>query len=123
MMQALGEGFAIMKKAPFKLDLLKIANVYNHGSVVESRLVGWLKKALEEYGKELADISSTVSHLGEGAWTVQTAKEFGVAAKVIADSLLFRYRSAKNPSYTGKVVSALRNQFGGHAVKITKKPR
>ena len=116
MMQAIGEGFAIMKKAPFKLDLIKIAKIYNHGSVVESRLIGWLKKGLEEYGQNLKDISSTVSHLGEGAWTVKTAKEFGVAAKVIADSLLFRYRSAKNPSYTGKVVSALRNQFGGHIV-------
>ncbi len=116
MMQAIGEGFAIMKKAPFKLDLIKIASIYNHGSVVESRLIGWLKKGLEEYGKDLKDISSTVSHLGEGAWTVKTAKEFKVAAKVIADSLLFRYHSAKNPSYTGKVVSALRNQFGGHSV-------
>ena len=116
MMQAIGEGFAIMKKAPFKLDLTKVAEVYNHGSVVESRLVGWLKKALEEYGKDLKDISSAVSHLGEGAWTVKTAKELKVAAKVIADSLLFRYHSAKNPSYTGKVVSALRNQFGGHIV-------
>lgn len=116
MMQAIGEGFAIMKKAPFKLDLTKVAKIYNHGSVVESRLVGWLKKALEEYDQDLADISSTVSHLGEGAWTVKTAKELGVVAKVIADSLLFRYRSSKNSSYTGKVVSALRNQFGGHIV-------
>ncbi len=121
MMQAIGEGFAIMKKAPFKLDLTKVSEVYNHGSVVESRLVGWLKKALEEYGQDLKDISSTVSHLGEGAWTVKTAKELKVAAKVIADSLLFRYHSAKNPSYTGKVVSALRNQFGGHIVAKKKK--
>ena len=116
MMQAIAEGFAIMKKAPFKLDLTKVAEVYNHGSVVESRLVGWLKKALDEYGKDLADISSTVDHLGEGAWTVKTAKELGVADKVIHAALLFRYHSAKNPSYTGKVVSALRHQFGGHAV-------
>ena len=116
MMQAIGEGFEIMKKAPFKLDLIKIAKIYNHGSVVESRLIGWLKKGLEEYGKDLKDISSTVSHLGEGAWTVKTAKEFGVAARVIADSLLFRLHSSKKPSYTGKVLSALRNQFGGHIV-------
>jgi len=117
MMQALGEGFNVMKKTPYKLDLKEVARIYNNGSVIESRLVGWLKKAYEESGIELADISGSVNSTGEGEWTVKTAEEMGELVPVIKDSFEFRQKSKDNPSYVGKVVSALRGQFGGHSVK------
>ncbi|OIO53237.1 hypothetical protein AUJ46_05165 [Candidatus Peregrinibacteria bacterium CG1_02_54_53] len=123
MMQALGEGFALMKKAPFRLDLTRVADVYNHGSVIESRLVGWLQEALQLYGQDLKPVSGSVQQLGEGAWTVKTAKEMKVAVKVIEDALRFRYHSEKHPSYTGRIVAALRNRFGGHAVEAKRKKK
>ena len=116
MMQAIAEGFAIMKKSKFKPDLSRIADIYNHGSVVESRLIGWLKDAFEIYGQDLGRVSGSIQQLGEGAWTVKTAKEMKIKARVIEDALNFRYQSEKNPSYTGQIVSALRGQFGGHPV-------
>ncbi|MHB8845741.1 MAG: phosphogluconate dehydrogenase (NAD(+)-dependent, decarboxylating) [Nitrospirota bacterium] len=117
MMQALAEGFAVLKEAPFGLDLLKIADLYNHASVIESRLVGWLKTAYEQHGEELRDISGTVAQSGEGAWTVEAGKELGVPTPVIDDALRFRLQSREKPSYAGQVLSALRNQFGGHEVR------
>lgn len=117
MMQAIGEGFGIMKKADFDLDLTEIARVYNHNSVIESRLVGWLQNAYEQEGVDLDAISGKVSHSGEGLWTVEAAKELGIPVSIIEGSLVFREESQKDPSYIGKVVSALRNQFGGHEVK------
>jgi glucose-6-phosphate 1-dehydrogenase/6-phosphogluconate dehydrogenase (decarboxylating) len=116
MMQAIAEGFAILKKAKFDLDLTRVADVFNHGSVIESRLVGWLKEAFELYGEDLKPISGKVQQSGEGAWTVQTAHEMGIEDKVIHEALLFRNRSGKKPNFTGQVVSALRGQFGGHPV-------
>ncbi len=116
MMQAIAEGFAILKKAKFRLDLTRVSDVYNHGSVIESRLVGWLKEAFELYGEDLGPISGVVRQSGEGTWTVKTAHEMKVANKVIEAALLFRNHSGKNPSYTGQIVSALRGQFGGHPV-------
>ena len=117
MMQALGEGFNVMKKSTYNLDLKEVARIYNNGSVIESRLVGWLKKAYEESGIELEDISGSVNSTGEGEWTVKTAEEIGEPVPVIKDSFEFRQKSKDNPSYVGKVVSALRGQFGGHSVK------
>ena len=117
MMQALAEGFAVMKASPFNLDLEKVADLYNHRSVIESRLVGWLKSAYEQSGPELKDISGSVAQSGEGMWTVEAAKELGIPVPIIQGALDFRLQSQKNPSYTGKVVSALRHQFGGHEVK------
>ncbi|OGG50486.1 6-phosphogluconate dehydrogenase (decarboxylating) [Candidatus Kaiserbacteria bacterium RIFCSPHIGHO2_02_FULL_54_11b] len=116
MMQSIGEGFAILKASEYKLDLARVADVYNHKSVIESRLVGWLGNAFEEYGQDLDAVSGTVGHSGEGEWTAKTAKELGVEAKVIEESFQFRVRSAESPSFIGKVVSALRGQFGGHSV-------
>ena len=117
MMQALGEGFDVMKHSEFELPLENVAKLYNRGSVIESRLVGWLAQAFAEHGEELSDISGEIGHLGEGEWTVKTASELGVPVPVIADSFKFRVASKENPSFTGKIVSALRNQFGGHEVK------
>ena len=117
MMQAFAEGFAIMKKLPkANLDLTRIADIYNHGSVIESRLVEWLKKAFEEHGEELRGVSGRVGHTGEGKWTAEIAQQLGVPAKIIEESFKFRIRSRKKPSYTGKILSALRNQFGKHSL-------
>lgn len=117
MMQAIGEGFNVMKKSEFGLDLTEVARIYNTGSVIESRLVEWLHKAYTEWGEDLKTISGTVSHSGEGKWTVETASEMSEEVPVIAESYQFRLDSEKKPSYTGQVVSALRGQFGGHPVK------
>ncbi len=116
MMQALAEGFAVMRASSFGLGLGKIADLYNHRSVIESRLVGWLRDAYELHGEDLPDISGTVAQSGEGAWTVDAARELGVPAPVIGAALQFRIASERAPGYTGKVLSALRHQFGGHDV-------
>lgn len=117
MMQAIGEGFEIIKKSPFAPGLHAVAEIYNHGSVITSRLVGWLADAYKKFGDELNAeecCSGKVSHSGEGQWTVDAAREFGVPATIIAGALEFRKQSQDNPSYTGQVVSALRHEFGGH---------
>lgn len=117
MMQAMGEGFQIMQTSPFGLDLPKIADVYNHRSVVESRLTEWLVEAYKTHGADLADISGSVKQSGEGLWTVEAAKELGVSAPIIEGAVKFRTESEHNPSYAGKILSALRTTFGGHEVK------
>ncbi|MEX0931614.1 MAG: decarboxylating 6-phosphogluconate dehydrogenase [Candidatus Paceibacterota bacterium] len=117
MMQAIAEGFAIMKASLFGVDLEEVARVYNNESVIESRLVGWLQSGFKEYGTELKEISGTIAHTGEGEWTVQAGKEYGVDAPIIQSAFDFRVQSKNNPSYTGKVVSVLRNQFGGHSIQ------
>ncbi len=125
MIQAIGEGFEILKESAFNLDLDNVARIYNNGSVIESRLMGWLQNAYKEEGVGLNTISGEVSHSGEGQWTVEEAKDCRVSATerktipvpVIEAALQFRINSTGNPSYTGQVVSALRNQFGGHIVK------
>jgi 6-phosphogluconate dehydrogenase len=117
MMQALAEGFSIMKRSAFELDLTRIADLYNHKSVIESRLVGWLKNAYEQYGRDLDGISGSAAQSGEGMWTVDAAKELGIAVPVIKGALDYRFASKNKPSYTGKIISALRNQFGGHEAR------
>lgn len=117
MMQALAEGFHILKQSDFDLPLVKIADLYNHGSVIESRLAGWLKDGYEAYGENLDEISGTVGHTGEGEWTAKTADELGVPAPIIKGAFQFRIDSEKSPSYAGKVLSTLRNMFGGHKAR------
>lgn len=117
MMQAIGEGFEVMKKAEeFDINLTEVAKVYNHGSVIESRLVGWLLEGFKKYGEDLEEVSGEVSHSGEGQWTVEAAQRINVPVEIIEGSLEFRKKSQGNPSYTGKVVSVQRNMFGGHDV-------
>jgi len=116
MMQALAEGFSVMKASSFDLDMVEVADLYNHRSVIESRLVSWLKAAFEQYGTDLKEVSGSVAQSGEGMWTVAAAKELGIPVPIIKGALDFRLESQKNPSYTGQVVSALRHQFGGHEV-------
>ena len=117
MMQALAEGFTILKNSSYKLDLTKVAEVYNHGSVIESKLVKWLADAFTLFGTNLASVSGTVAHTGEGKWTIKTARELGLKTKIIEAALQFRIDSEKHPGYTGKILSALRNRFGGHGVR------
>lgn len=117
MMQAIAEGFTLLSESDYGLDLVRVADVYNHGSVIESRLIGWLKQAYELYGRELKDISGVVGHTGEADWTLAVAKELNLKLDVIEESLKFRIQSEKTPSYTGKILSALRQQFGGHSVE------
>lgn len=123
MMQAIGEGFDVMKQSDYNLDLKKVAEIYNHGSVIESRLIGWLLAGFEKYGDTVDKISTTVHHSGEGQWTVETAKKMGVDVPIIEGSLQFRIDSSKKPSYTGKIVNLLRNMFGGHENALTDNPK
>lgn len=116
MMQAIAEGFTVLKQSEYKVNLLNAAKLYNRGSVIESRLIGWLESGLAQHGEEMSAISGSIAHSGEGQWTVQTAKELKIPVPVIEDSLQFRIESQKNPSFTGRLVSLLRNQFGGHDV-------
>ncbi|MBI4033690.1 glucose-6-phosphate dehydrogenase [Candidatus Saccharibacteria bacterium] len=117
MMQAIAEGFQILKAAEFKLNLDDVAEVYNQGSVIESRLMQWLLQAFQLHGAELKEINGSVEQTGEGAWTVDAANELQLKAKVIEEALNFRLESEKNPSYGGQILSALREQFGGHQAK------
>jgi 6-phosphogluconate dehydrogenase len=121
MMQAIAEGFAVMKSSPFNLNLENVAYVYNHKSVIESRLVGWLQDAFKMYGEELSKISGSVSQSGEGIWTVEAARELGIPVPIIERAVNFRIQSEKKPGYTGRILSALRNQFGEHEVFKKKK--
>ena len=116
MMQAIAEGFHIMHASPFELDLEDVADVYQHGSVVESRLVGWLGEAYSELGSDHEGVSGVVGYTGEGEWTVEEARDLGLDAPVIAGSLRFRVESESKPSYAGQVLTALRNAFGGHGL-------
>jgi 6-phosphogluconate dehydrogenase len=117
MLQAYAEGYEILHASKnFKLDLHKIATVWNHGSVVRS----WLNELAEdafEKDKDLSDLRGYVEDSGEGRWTVQEAIDLDVPAPVITLSLLTRLRSRQADSFSAKVIAALRNEFGGHAVK------
>ncbi len=117
MMQAFAEGFAILKKkTEFGLDLHQIAEIWQHGSVVRSWLLDLTAEALKE-DQDLKDIAPFVSDSGEGRWTVAEAIELDVPAPVITHSLLARLRSRDEVGYADRMLSAMRNQFGGHAIK------
>jgi 6-phosphogluconate dehydrogenase len=116
MMQSIAEGFELLHKHNNNLDLGAIAKVWNHGSVVRSWLMELTQHALEK-DKNLESIKGVMHSSGEGKWTVETALEMGVPAPVITMSLLMRYRSQQEDTFSGKVVAALRNEFGGHAVE------
>jgi len=115
-MQSIAEGFNILKKSKYDLNLRDVASVYNHGSVIESKLIGWLDSAFFLHTSELKKVTGRVHHTGEGEWTVMTAKKTKLKAKIIEEALKYRINSKKS-DYTGKIVSALREQFGGHSVK------
>jgi len=116
MMQAIAEGFEVMHKSDFDLDLKKVAGVWNHGSVVRSWLMELSENALSKDPK-LDSIKGIMHSSGEGKWTLETAMENQIATPVIALSLLMRFRSLQEDTFSGKIVAALRNEFGGHAVE------
>ncbi|MBB5324983.1 6-phosphogluconate dehydrogenase [Anoxybacillus tepidamans] len=116
MMAAIGEGFEILEKSEFDYDYEKVAKVWNNGSVIRSWLMELTERAFSKDAK-LDEIKGIMHSSGEGKWTVETALDLQTATPVIAMSLLMRYRSLENDTFTGKVVAALRNEFGGHAVE------
>ncbi|MCL6517264.1 phosphogluconate dehydrogenase (NAD(+)-dependent, decarboxylating) [Alicyclobacillus sp.] len=116
MMAAIGEGFEILEKSRFDYDFAALARVWSNGSVIRGWLMELTQRAFEKDPK-LAGIRGVMHSSGEGKWTVQEALELEAAAPVIALSLLMRYRSLEDDTFTGKVVAALRNEFGGHAVE------
>ena len=116
MMQAYAEGFEILQKAPYDLNLTKIADAWQYGSVVRSWLLELAVNALKEDPK-LEKLKDYVQDSGEGRWTVQTAIDFDVPAHVITASLYTRFQSRQEESFAMKMLAALRNQFGGHEVK------
>jgi 6-phosphogluconate dehydrogenase len=117
LMQAYAEGFSILRhKTEFALDLPKIAEVWRHGSVVRSWLLDLTANALRD-NPALDGIAPYVVDSGEGRWTVAEAIDLDVPAPIITQSLIERLRSRDSDSYTDKLLAALRNQFGGHAIK------
>jgi 6-phosphogluconate dehydrogenase len=117
LMQAYAEGFSILQhKTEFKLDLHQIAEIWRYGSVVRSWLLDLTANALEK-NPTLQGIAPYVADSGEGRWTVAEAIELGVPAVVITTSLLQRLRSREADSFSDKLLAAMRNQFGGHAIK------
>ena len=117
MLQAYGEGFEIIEKSQFKPDLREVTRVWQNGSVVRSWLLDLAAAAFAE-DPTLANIGGYVQDSGEGRWTVQAAIDEDVPAPVITLSLLQRFVSRQDESFSAKVIAALRNQFGGHAVKF-----
>jgi 6-phosphogluconate dehydrogenase len=116
MMQAYAEGFEIMEKSRYDLDLQKVSHLWNQGSVVRSWLLELAELAFTD-DAHLDQIRGYVQDSGEGRWTVQEAIDLDVPAPIITLSLQTRFRSRQDDSFGAKVLAALRNQFGGHAVK------
>ncbi|GAA4466916.1 decarboxylating 6-phosphogluconate dehydrogenase [Nibrella saemangeumensis] len=116
MMQSIAEGFEVLEKSPFPIDFEAVAKLWNHGSVVRSWLMELTQNAFSKDPK-LESIKGIMRSSGEGKWTLETALDLGVPTPVIALSLLMRYRSLQDDTFSGKVVAALRNEFGGHAVE------
>ena len=117
MMQAYAEGFEILHASDYGLDLEKISDLWNHGSVVRSWLLELATLAFKSNGPDLGQLKGWVADSGEGRWTVQEAIDRDVPAPVITLALQTRLRSRQDDSYGAKVLAALRNEFGGHAVK------
>jgi 6-phosphogluconate dehydrogenase len=117
LMQAYGEGFEVMHASEFDLDLHEIAGIWRNGSVVRSWLLDLLHSAFEEDGSDLEKIEGYVEDSGEGRWTVFEAINESVPAPAISAALYARFASRQDESFSAKVAAALRNQFGGHAVR------
>lgn len=117
MMQAFAEGFSILKsKQEFGIDLAEVSRIWQHGSVVRSWLLDLAARALEQ-DPTLADIKPWVADSGEGRWTVFESIDLDVPAPVITLALQTRFASRDEENFTARMLAALRNQFGGHAVK------
>ena len=117
LMQAYAEGFEIMHASEYPLDLAAVADAWMHGTVIRSWLLELLGHAYEQHGEDLGEIRGYVEDSGEGRWTVQEAIDLDVPAQVITTALFTRFRSRQQESYSARVLAALRQQFGGHAIK------
>ena len=118
MMEAIGEGLAVLKASEFELDLSQVAHIWSRGSVVSSWLIELVKKALDT--EDLEKVVGYIHHTGEGQWTIEESKKLGVDVRVIEDAFKVRQESSdpKNQEkFSNKIVSLLRKQFGGHEVK------
>ncbi|RAT94546.1 phosphogluconate dehydrogenase (NAD(+)-dependent, decarboxylating) [Brevibacillus sp. Leaf182] len=116
MMQAIGEGFEVLAKSQYNYDFAEVARVWANGSVIRGWLMDLTERAFRKDAK-LDEIRGVMHSSGEGKWTLETALDLQAATPVIAMSLLMRYRSLDEDTFHGKVVAALRNEFGGHAVE------
>jgi 6-phosphogluconate dehydrogenase len=117
LMQSYAEGFEILHASEYPIDLAAVAEAWRHGTVIRSWLLDLLTLAFAQHGEGLGDIRGYVEDSGEGRWTVQEAIDLDVPALVITTSLMTRFRSRQDESYSARVLAALRQQFGGHAVK------
>lgn len=116
MMQAIGEGFEVLAKSQYNYDFAEVARVWANGSVIRGWLMDLTERAFRK-DANLDEIRGVMHSSGEGKWTLETALDLQAATPVIAMSLLMRYRSLDEDTFHGKVVAALRNEFGGHAVE------
>ncbi|MCX7569919.1 decarboxylating 6-phosphogluconate dehydrogenase [Tumebacillus sp. DT12] len=115
MMQAIAEGYEVLEKSQFDYNYEDVSRVWANGSVIRGWLMDLTERAFSKDAK-LSGIKGVMQSSGEGKWTVETALELQASAPVIAMSLFMRYRSLEDDTFHGKVVAALRNEFGGHAV-------
>jgi 6-phosphogluconate dehydrogenase len=115
-LQAYGEGFELLEASGFDYDLAALADLWNHGSVIRSWLLDLAKRAFEK-SPDLAGIRGWVEDSGEGRWALEEAIDLDVPAPVIALSLMMRFHSRQDDSFSAKLIAALREQFGGHEVK------
>ena len=116
MLQAIGEGLELIHRFDPSVNLAEVLRSWNNGSVIRSNLLELTQKIFEKEGG-IDSIKGVMNSSGEGKWTVETALELGIPAPVITMALLTRYRSHQGDTYSGKVVAALRNEFGGHSVQ------
>jgi 6-phosphogluconate dehydrogenase len=123
LMQAYAEGFEVMERSEFDLDLHEIAGIWRYGSVVRSWLLELLVAAFEKEGTHLEKIEGYVEDSGEGRWTIAEAIAEDVPVPVISAALFARFASRQEESFAAKITAALRNQFGGHAVKAVEQAR
>jgi 6-phosphogluconate dehydrogenase len=117
LMQAYAEGFELMHRAKFDIDLKEVAGLWNRGSVVRSWLCELAERAFETEGNDLEQLRGYVSDSGEGRWTIVDAIDHDVPTPVIAAALYARFYSRANGDFSHRMLAALRNQFGGHAVE------
>jgi 6-phosphogluconate dehydrogenase len=116
MLQGYAEGFEILKASPFDFNLVQLSDLWNHGSVIRSWMLE-LAQAAFQRDPNLEHIRGWVEDSGEGRWTLEEAIDHAVPAPALAMSLFMRFRSRQDDSFSGKVLAALRNEFGGHPVK------
>jgi 6-phosphogluconate dehydrogenase len=123
LMQAYAEGFELMHRSDFPLDLSEIAGIWRYGSVVRSWLLELLHEAFEQHGDGLDDIAPYVEDSGEGRWTINAAIDNAVPLPAITSALYSRFASRREVDFSAKVQAALRNQFGGHAVRAARQAK